>query len=287
MKNEPIIIIGMHRSGTSMLTRFIRESGVFIGNPKKMGKNEEAFFFQKINEWILFQKGASWDNPWNLKFKNKFTDDNIKRVISERLNSKHTINYLGFQKYFKSKNLFEVNFRWGWKDPKNTLTLEYWQKIYPNAKIVHIYRNPIDVAQSLSVREEELEKNFKINFTIKKREKSLLKRPCYNQSVRISHIEEGVKLWEEYMEYAINAKKLFKNYHEISYENFLENPKSTLINLATFLEFEIDDNKINLISTKVNPNRKFAFINDKKLIDHYQIIKNNEFVKLFNYSNIL
>ena len=70
--NQPIIIIGMHRSGTSMITRFIEDSGVFIGKKNKMGPNSEAFFFQKINEWLLYQKGASWDSTNNLNFNNNY-----------------------------------------------------------------------------------------------------------------------------------------------------------------------------------------------------------------------
>ena len=31
MENQPVIIIGMHRSGTSMLTRVLQEAGLFIG----------------------------------------------------------------------------------------------------------------------------------------------------------------------------------------------------------------------------------------------------------------
>ncbi len=277
----------MHRSGTSMLTRFMEESGVFMGNPKNMGKNQEAFFFQKINEWVLYQKGSHWDNVSNLKFKSEFTDSNITRVILERLNSYKTYNYLGFSKFIKSKNLLSTDFSWGWKDPKNTLTLDIWKRIYPEAKIIHIYRNPIDVANSLYVREKNIEDSFKHSKKLKRKEFSLLKKPCYNQSVRASFLEEGVQIWEEYIRIAIESEKLFGNYHSICYEDFLDNPKTTLENLASFLKIETNPDLINSISSKIKPDRKYAFLKDKELVQLYDKIKDKDIIKSLKYSNIL
>jgi hypothetical protein len=287
MKNEPIIIIGMHRSGTSMLTRFIEESGVFMGNPKNMGQNEEAFFFQELNEWMLYQKGISWDNTSNESLKSEFTDSNITRVISNRLNSIHTYKFLGLKKFLKSKNLKNVDFSWGWKDPKNTLTLDIWKRIFPNAKIIHIHRNPIDVANSLFIREQKIENSFRNSLKLKRKEFLLLKRPCYNQSVRVTFIEEGIKLWEEYVQLAHNAKSQFKNFHSISYEEFLDKPEETLEDLAEFLKIETDLELINSISSQIKPDRKYAFLNDNELINLYQKVKNKEIIKILNYSDIV
>jgi hypothetical protein len=287
MKNEPIIIIGMHRSGTSMLTRFIEESGVFMGNPKNMGQNEEAFFFQKINEWILFQKGVTWDNVSNLSIRSEFTDSNITRVITERLNSIHTFKFLGIQKFTKNKNLYNADFPWGWKDPKNTLTLDIWHRIFPNAKIIHIHRNPIDVANSLFIREQKIENSFKQTYKLKRKELSLLKRPCYNQSVRATSVEEGIKMWEEYIQLALDAKSKFKNFHSISYEDFLDSPRQTLENLAVYLGMKTDLELINSISSKLNSDRKYAFINDLELVNLYHKVKDSEIIKLLNYSKII
>ena len=98
MKNKgggPILIIGMHRSGTTMLTRFIEGSGIFMGSKKSMDKNEESFFFQRINEWILYQKNATWDNSYNLQFSNALINENIVSTIRKRLASNATRKYFG------------------------------------------------------------------------------------------------------------------------------------------------------------------------------------------------
>ena len=44
---NPVIIIGMHRSGTTMLAKFISELGIFLGSSKNRGPNHESYFFMK------------------------------------------------------------------------------------------------------------------------------------------------------------------------------------------------------------------------------------------------
>ena len=41
---------------------------------------------------------------------------------------------------------------WGWKDPRNSITLPFWRLLIPNMKVVICLRNPLEVAQSLTNR---------------------------------------------------------------------------------------------------------------------------------------
>ena len=65
-KNSPIIIAGMHRSGTSMVTNILKKLGLTIGS--KLDSNHESIFFQRINIWMMSLLGSSWDSP--KKFEN-------------------------------------------------------------------------------------------------------------------------------------------------------------------------------------------------------------------------
>ena len=58
----------MHRSGTTMLSKLLEQFGLFVGSKKE--ENDESLFFYKLNEWLLRQANASWDNPRNLNFIN-------------------------------------------------------------------------------------------------------------------------------------------------------------------------------------------------------------------------
>ena len=78
MKYTPIIIIGMHRSGTTMLSKILENSGVFLGNNKDI--NNEALFFQKINTWVMRQVYASWDNPEPMLHMNQNELNYLKKI---------------------------------------------------------------------------------------------------------------------------------------------------------------------------------------------------------------
>ena len=52
----PVIILGMHRSGTSMITGFLQKLGLFVG--EELDDNNESLFFFKLNHW-MFKVGIS------------------------------------------------------------------------------------------------------------------------------------------------------------------------------------------------------------------------------------
>lgn len=57
----PVLVIGMHRSGTSLVTRLLRDLGLFIG--WRLDDNAEAYLFRALNEWLLREAGATWQTP--------------------------------------------------------------------------------------------------------------------------------------------------------------------------------------------------------------------------------
>ena len=51
----PVIIIGMSRSGTNMLTRMLDSLGLFCGSA--LTGNHEAVFFRELNDWLFYPPG--------------------------------------------------------------------------------------------------------------------------------------------------------------------------------------------------------------------------------------
>jgi hypothetical protein len=45
---------------------------------------------------------------------------------------------------------------WGWKDPRSTLFLDFWQRLLPEANFLFLYRPPWDVVDSLFRRGDQL-----------------------------------------------------------------------------------------------------------------------------------
>jgi len=277
---EPIIIIGMHRSGTSMLTRVLEDAGLFMGNNKD--ENDEAWFFLKFNDWILKQTNSSWDNPYCYDYATKNFKQNIIRVYNKRKKSIYSLGYFGFSKYFKYKNFKNIDFKWGWKDPRNSITLDIWKEIYPNAKILHIYRNPVDVAQSLKVRAQKQEVNFTTNFKTNISESLLRPLPLYAGSYRVMNVEEGYKLWQIYVSKSLKEEKAL----HIKYESLLEEPIKYLEEIFKYLDIDVSPENIKKYSELFDPSRKYAFVKEEELLKFYDTIKSDELMLKLEYNSI-
>jgi hypothetical protein len=139
-----VVIAGMHRSGTSMIARLLNLCGVYLGEEKDLipaaKDNLEGFWenakFQDVNEEILSSFGGSWDIPPSL------VDgwEESRRLLDIR---KRTEDIIGEFSHYPV---------WGWKDPRNSLTLPYWKTIIPDLKVIVCLRNPYDVFRSLTRR---------------------------------------------------------------------------------------------------------------------------------------
>jgi hypothetical protein len=142
----PLCIAGMHRSGTSMLTGLLQACGLHLGplrdllppqpdNPEGYWENRS---FLRINERILDVLGGDWKNP----------------PPNAAVDAKHESRLRKLKK--QGRNLaqrFHGREPWGWKDPRNCLTLPFWRNVVPTAKVLICVRNPLAVAESLRLRD--------------------------------------------------------------------------------------------------------------------------------------
>src|SRR4051794_19554028 len=60
-KMDPVIIVGMHRSDTTMVAELLDRLGLFVGS--KVQGDHEAVYFLDVNEELFKQVHAYWDNP--------------------------------------------------------------------------------------------------------------------------------------------------------------------------------------------------------------------------------
>ncbi len=140
-----VFITGMHRSGTSMVTRLLNLCGLDLGpkermlppkadNPAGFWENYDIF---AINEALLQKLGGGWDfRPPEIKAGwHQSSDLDDLRVMAEKL-----------IKTFNGKN------PWGWKDPRFCFTLPFWKSLIPDSKVIICLRHPMEVAGSLMKR---------------------------------------------------------------------------------------------------------------------------------------
>ncbi len=281
MSKPPIIIIGMHRSGTTLLSRLIEGMGVFMGVKKDI--YDEAIYFMEINKWILRQLNSQWDKPpVNIKIECE-TYKKIVSYINEMMDSYQRIKYMGIKNYLRYKSIKDIDFPWGWKDPRNTFTVKFWLDIFPDAKVLHIYRNPIDVALSLKIREEKLIRA--------KHNRNILKKAILPKDIYIAEhlldIRGGILLWEQYLNKILEIDRVMegKIFH-IKYEELLSNTHVEIKKIVKYLNLSTTDDHIDRLCREIRKDRCYKFLNNSNLKDIYEEIKHKPLMKIWGYDNL-
>ena len=142
-----VCVLGMHRSGTSLLARLLNFAGVELGAASSLARaaddNPRGFWehegLREINDALLHAFGGSWMHPPELP--EDWTRD--PRVTELRARAQALV-----AREFGGRSL------WGFKDPRTTLLTDFWREILPGriAWIVAV-RNPLEVADSLKRRD--------------------------------------------------------------------------------------------------------------------------------------
>lgn len=134
-----IVVLGMHRSGTSCIARMINLCGASVGqnvagaNWSNKAGHWEPLESIVVNEAILRLSGGSWDNPPNeLKVDLRFRW--LMKGCLGRLHEDGTVV---------------------WKDPRTVLTFPEWKPLVCRYQVVAAFRNPLSVAESLRRRESD------------------------------------------------------------------------------------------------------------------------------------
>lgn len=131
----PVLITGMHRSGTSFVASLLRSSGVDIGshlmppaadNPRGFFENLDFVGFHE--RWLRLNgyDPAGWLAPQSFELPDEAAVE-AAEIIARN----------------------EKPGPWGWKDPRTTLFLDFWASLVPNAGYVILYREPSEVVDSL------------------------------------------------------------------------------------------------------------------------------------------
>ena len=182
-----IMVLGMHRSGTSVVTQLCQCMGGYLGEEDELitasKDNPDGYFENKditcIDDEILHLAGREWYSLGMLEADYDYTQ--LAKVMAELRSS--------IQKLLKRGNIVTI------KDPRTAVLLPVWEKILVELEVeVHyiwVFRNPLEVAESLR------------------------KRDGYSR-------EHGVLLWAYYNLSILNYLK-GKEYKLVHYRDLLEN----------------------------------------------------------------
>jgi hypothetical protein len=150
-KRTAVLVVAMHRSGTSALSRTLNLLGC-DASPNQMPADEfnasgywESRPIYELNEKILSSGGAGWaewlefnPNWFRSSAMDRYRDRAVACVDAE----------------FGKSNLFVI------KDPRLSLLMPFWRTVFDSMGIepvvIHTLRNPIEVARSLESRDKFL-----------------------------------------------------------------------------------------------------------------------------------
>jgi hypothetical protein len=193
-----VCILGMHRSGTSLVSRVLNVLGVYLGPEEHLMRPSsdnpaghwESRPIKEINDEILSILGGSWQEPPTLPA----GWERSPELAASRHRARKVI-----EGDFSSSEL------WGFKDPRNSLTLPFWQRILDPMRYVICLRNPLDVAASARAREDD----------------------------RVA-FEQGIALWLTYVRAALAATAGHPR-HLVFYEDLMADPEPVVRELARFI----------------------------------------------------
>jgi hypothetical protein len=144
-----ILVVGMHRSGTSAVTRVVNLLGAGIARdltPPQVDNNERGFWESEtiiaIHDELLAALGAAWDYPFQLP--NNWLQSNFAREAKRKLAER-------IENDFADSRTLVV------KDPRIARLLPLWLELLDELQIEPLlvipFRDPLEVVASLEKRQ--------------------------------------------------------------------------------------------------------------------------------------
>jgi hypothetical protein len=138
-----IIVLGMHRSGTSAITRLIALMGAHAGAPEELlpadADNPKGFWERRdvlaCNRELLRLNGCVWHRT------ERWDDEHLAPTPPALLAQMQAI-----AAELSAHTPCVV------KDPRFCLTLPYWRALWPQPVVVVVHRAPGEIVQSLAQR---------------------------------------------------------------------------------------------------------------------------------------
>lgn len=150
MKSKPdniqVVVTGMHRSNTSMVTESLEKEGLFIGENLLPASNANSRgYFEDVNI-IAFHDKIIQDAGYK-HYNGVYNRQILKKLVPSKYKPDGLL-----------KKIFDDHKVFGFKDPRATLFLDYWEENLSNPVYMLCFRDPAFVAHSLLKRAGRLKK---------------------------------------------------------------------------------------------------------------------------------
>jgi len=220
MRDKPVLMMGMHHSGTSLLATVMRLGGVWMVVDRT--HHECSMFTIELHDRIGMN-GKWYKDPIMTVDEVMARKDAFNTFLDQRL-----------PPWFE-KHGYDDERRWGFKDARPCVLLPLYRERFPKATVVHIVREPDAVADSLSRKNKE-------GFG------------------RVCDKDFWKRLRKQYVERARSVGSTFLGgYHEINYEHLCLTPHVAVEQLFSGIEgVEMTPELSDLLNERVYQRRVFV-----------------------------
>ena len=219
-ESRPIIVLGVERSGTSVVAEMVHRWGAYAGPPEKLHRADAHAprgYWEFLPLWDLlaelgdFDAGATWwDRDFQQRTKQKAADPAFRKKATELMTE------------------METGDPWFWKDPALSHFLPFWKQIWGEAIYIITVRNPLDTAVSW--------------------QKFIMPS---NVKVRISFVAMNLLRWQHIMTQILKHTEDAQHRLFFSYEDIMHNPRAEAERLVRFLNAKFGK-RISRIQTMVD-----------------------------------
>ena len=267
---KPIVVVGMHRSGTSLVSRLLDKLGILMG--RDLQEDHESKFFIGLNKWIYANAGSELIDFEPAREK-------VVQYLITRLSSRASKKFSG--RALKN-GVFDISEPWGWKDPRTGPALPIWLSIWPEMRIVHVMRHGVDVAASLHTRSNRNwdadSDRFEKWLPIYRWRRSQLP---IRRGQRAATLENALDFWAEQVSIENSIIGQREEVLRIRFEDILSQPEMKISEIADFAGSSISPDMLEEMTSSLDPSRAFSHREDRELLEFAE--QNAELLANFGY----
>ena len=200
----PIIVLGVERSGTSVVAEMVQRWGAYAGPSEKLHQADvhaPRGYWEFLPLWDLlaelgdFDAGATWwDRDFQQRIEKKTSDSAFRKRATDLMAE------------------MSKGGPWFWKDPALSHFLPFWKQIWGDAIYIITVRNPLDTAVSW--------------------QKFIMPS---NVKARISFVSMNLLRWQHIMTLILQHTEDVQHRLFFGYEDIMHNPRAQAERLACFL----------------------------------------------------